>query len=559
MDELAPVAMIVQLLGGLALFLYGMEKMTDGLKAAAGKQMNTLLAKLTGNRILGAITGAVVTAVIQSSSVTTVLVVGFVSAGLMTLVQSVGVIFGANVGTTVTAQIVAFNTTALALPLIAIGFVVTFVWKQGAARHYGAMAMGLGLLFYGMATMGAAMAPLRSNQSFAELLQSLQNPVLGMLAGALFTALVQSSSATIGLAVVMATQGLLSLPAGIAILFGAKIGTGITAILAGIGKPQDAKRAAVVHVMFNVLGATLWLPFIPQLALLAQAVSPDAPHLEGVERLAQEVPRQIANAATIWATANTVIFLPFAALFAKLAIRIIPDRAVAEKEIVRPRYLDEEAIRVPAVALERARMELGHMSRITDEMLAKVSSRSEAMNLGGLAQQFDQVVVLREAVLVYLQHIGRSELSDGEAEEHARLVAATGEIESMSAAISRELAPLAQDLYAAESAASKGSTDLLHRLLQTVREAAQVALRALVERDQQAAQAVVAKRIEILDLSANLQRQQAARLAEDDPNRLAMLRVQLETMDKLRRIYSVSEHMAISVLPRSVLVGELYS
>ena len=559
MDELAPVAMIVQLLGGLALFLYGMEKMTDGLKAAAGKQMNTLLAKLTRNRILGAITGAVVTAVIQSSSVTTVLVVGFVSAGLMTLVQSVGVIFGANVGTTVTAQIVAFNTTALALPLIAIGFVVTFVWKQGVARHYGAMVMGLGLLFYGMATMGAAMAPLRSNQSFAELLQSLQNPVLGMLAGALFTALVQSSSATIGLAVVMATQGLLSLPAGIAILFGAKIGTGITAILAGIGKPQDAKRAAVVHVMFNVLGATLWLPFIPQLALLAQAVSPDASHLQGVERLAEEVPRQIANAATIWATANTVIFLPFAALFAKLAIKIIPDRAVAEKEIIRPRYLDEEAIRVPAVALERARMELGHMSQITNDMLAEVSSRSEATNLSGLAQQFDQIVVLREAVLVYLQHIGRSELSDGEAEEHARLVAATGEIESMSAAISRELAPLAQDLDAAESAASQESTDLLQRLLQTVREAAQFALRALVERDQQAAQTVVAKRIEILDLSANLQRQQAARLAQDDPNRLTMLRVQLEIMDKLRRIYSVSEHMAISVLPRSVLAGELYS
>ena len=180
----------------------------------------------------------------------------------MTLVQSVGVIFGANVGTTITAQIVAFNTTALAFPLIASGFFMGFVWKQGVARHYGAMLMGLGLIFYGMAAMGSAMSPLRTHAGFAELLQSLQNPVLGMLAGALFTALVQSSSATIGLSVVMATQGLLSLPAGIAILFGAKIGTGITAILAAIGKPQDAKRAASVHVLFNVLGAVIWLPFI---------------------------------------------------------------------------------------------------------------------------------------------------------------------------------------------------------------------------------------------------------------------------------------------------------
>lgn len=199
------------------------------------------------------------------------------------------------------------------------------------------------------------------------------------------------------------------------------------------------------------------------------------------------------------------------------------------------------------------------MGQIANDMLATVSSPSEATILSDLAQQFDQVVVLREAMLVYLQHIGRSELSDDEAEEHARLVAATGEIESMSAAIGRELAPLAQDLEAAESAPSKETTDLLHRLLQTVREAAQFAMRALVETDQQAAQVVVAKRIEILDLSAALQRQQAASLAQYDPNRLTMLRVQLEMVDKLRRIYGVSEHMAISVLPRSVLVGELYS
>jgi phosphate:Na+ symporter len=559
MNDLEPVAMTVQLLGGLALFLYGMEKMTDGLKAAAGKQMNVLLARLTGNRILGAITGAVVTAVIQSSSVTTVLVVGFVSAGLLTLVQSVGVIFGANVGTTVTAQIVAFNTTALAFPFIAIGFVMTFVSKQGVARHYGAMLIGLGLLFYGMAAMGAAMSPLRTNASFAELLQSLQNPLLGMLAGAIFTALVQSSSATIGLAVVMATQGLLSLPAGIAILFGAKIGTGITAILAGIGKPQDAKRAAVVHVLFNVVGALIWLPFIPQLAMMAEAVSPLAAHLEGVERLAEEAPRQIANAATIWATANTVIFLPFAALFATLATRIVPDRAVVHKEIVRPRYLDDELIQVPSMALERARMELGHMSQITSDMLANVTTAFEARDLGKLTQQFDQIVVLRDAVLAYLQKVGRSALSDSEADEQARLVVATGEIESMSASVSRELAPLVQALDAAGTAPSQETRELLGDLTQTVLEAARSALRALVERDQQAAQTVVARRIVILELSADVHKRQTARLAEDDPDRLAKHRMQLEILDRLRRLYSISEHMAVTVLPRSVLAGELYS
>jgi phosphate:Na+ symporter len=469
------------------------------------------------------------------------------------------VIFGANVGTTVTAQIVAFNTTALALPLIAIGFVTGFVWKDGVARHYGAMLLGLGLLFYGMGTMGEAMAPLRTNQRFAELLQSLQNPVLGMLAGAVFTALVQSSSATIGLAVVMATQGLLSLPAGIAILFGAKIGTGITAVLAGIGKPQDAKRAAAVHVLFNVLGAALWLPFIPQLAALAQAVSPVAADLPGVERLAAEVPRQIANAATIWAVANTVLFLPFAAVFAKLATRIVPDRAAEQKELIRPNFLDDEVIQVPSMALERARLELGHMAELTEDMLTKAKSAFEAGTPCELSRQSDQVRVLREAVLDYLTHVGRSELSDAESAEYVRLVAAAGEIDTMSTAIGRDLAPLARAVKDAGITPSKEAVDLLQRLLQQVQEAAQAALRALVDRDEGAAQSVVAKRGAILDLTADLQRMQASRLAQDDPQRLVKHRLQLEIVDRLRRIHGVAEDMALSVLPRSVLMAELAS
>lgn len=558
MTELDPLAMAIELLGGLALFLYGMEKMTDGLKAAAGTQMNALLARLTGNPVLGALSGAIVTAVIQSSSVTTVLVVGFVSAGLMTLVQSVGVIFGANVGTTVTAQIVAFNTTALAYPLITLGFVTSAVSKQGAARHYGAMAMGLGLIFYGMSVMGSAMSPLRTHEGFAALLQSLQNPVLGMLAGAVFTALVQSSSATIGLAVVMATQGLLSLPAGIAILFGAKIGTGITAILASIGKPRDARRAAAVHVLFNVLGSVLWLPFIAQLAALAETVSPVAAHLQGVERLAEEVPRQIANAATIWATANTVIFLPFAALFAKLATRLIPDRAVEDTAIIRPKFLDDALIQVPAMALERARMELGHMGELAEAMLAKVRSAFATRDAGELSQQFDQVVVLREALLGYLQHIGRSELSDAEADEQSRLVAATSDIENL-AAISHELASLAQTPKEADVAASQETRALMEPLFETIQGSAHAALQALVEGDERAAQTVVANRGAIVKLASDLQRQQAERLAQDDPNRLLKHRVQVQILDRLRRIYGVAEHMAISVLPRSVLVGELSS
>jgi phosphate:Na+ symporter len=534
-----------------------MEKMTDGLKAAAGEQMKLLLTKLTRNAVTGAFTGALVTAVIQSSSITTVLVVGFVSAGLMTLVQSVGVIFGANVGTTITAQIVAFNVTAAALPMITVGFFMIFIGKSGRARHFGDMLMGLGLIFYGMAAMGEAMAPLRTHEGFIALMQSMERPILGMLVGALFTALVQSSSATIGLVVVMATQGFVTLPAGIAIVFGAKIGTCVTALLAALGKNEDALRAAVVHIIYNVLGAVLWIGFIDQLASLAVWVSTAHPDLQGAERLAQEVPRQVANAATIWATANMVIFLPFSAVFARLARWLVPDRPVPETVIIQSRFLDEELMRVPSMALERARLELGHMSELVEKMFENVPGAFSTGDFREVSKLHDQVVVLREAVLRYLQHVGRVNLTDMESDEHSQLVYATGEIESISAVIGRELAPLSDAFRDEGITASETTGALLVQLYEATREAARAGLRAIVEKNERSAQDVVALRDELWKLGNDLLQQQAARLAQDDPQRLLKHRLQVDVLDKMRRIYGVAEHMAISVLPRGVLAGEL--
>ena len=290
--------LVMALFGGLAMFLYGMEQMSDGLQAAAGDKLKDVLAGLTKNRFLGAITGAFVTAVLNSSSVTTVLVVGFISAGFMTLTQSVGIIMGANIGSTFTAQIVAFNVTQYALLLVALGFFMLFTAKTERIRHYGSMIMGLGLIFYGMGVMGEAMNPMRTYEPFLELMVKMENPLLGILVGAVFTGLVQSSAATTGIAIVMATEGLISLPAGIALSFGANIGTCVTAILAAIGKPAEAVRAAVVHISFNIAGVLLWVMFIPQLAEFIVNISPSAAELTGKEKMAAEVPRQIANAHT---------------------------------------------------------------------------------------------------------------------------------------------------------------------------------------------------------------------------------------------------------------------
>lgn len=306
------------LFGGLALFLFGMEQMSDALKAVAGERMKDILAKLTTNRFMGAVTGAFVTAIIQSSSVTTVLVVGFITAGLMSLAQSIGVIMGANIGTTITAQIVAFKVTKAALLMIGIGFTMLFASKNERTKQYGGMLMGLGMIFFGMSVMSDAMSPLRSYQPFLDLMKTMENPFVGILVAAAFTGLVQSSSATTGIVIVMASQGFITLPTGIALAFGANIGTCVTALLASIGKPREAVRAALVHVLFNVAGVLVWLGFIDQLAAFVQSISPADPSLSGAERLAAEAPRQIANAHTIFNVANTLIFIWFTGQHARL-------------------------------------------------------------------------------------------------------------------------------------------------------------------------------------------------------------------------------------------------
>ena len=554
------IAMGIGLLGGLALFLFGMDQMTAGLKAAAGEQMKVVLGKLSSNRVMGAFTGALVTAVIQSSSVTTVLVVGFVGAGLMTMTQSIGIIFGANVGTTLTAQIVAFNVTEAALPLITVGFAMSFIVKKGNARHYGAMLMGLGLIFYGMAAMGNAMAPLRSFPPFLEMMQALENPLFGILVAAVFTALVQSSSATISLGVVMATQGFVTLAAGIPIIFGAKIGTCVTALLAAIGKPREATRAAIVHVAYNVLGALIWLPLIGVLALMAVEVSPAFQELSGADRLAAEVPRQIANAATIWAVANVLIFLPFVALFARFAQWLVPDRAEVETVIVRPKYLDEELVELPAMALERVRMEIGHMSGWVSQMLGDIKPAIEsgdAKRFNEIVKHNDRVVVLRDDILNYARQIGQGSLTDAEAVEHAALLGAASDVEGLGGVIARELVPVGQAFREQGFEVSETTGELLQQAYQSVRGALDSAFKAVVESDQRAAQDVLVQRDEFWRLSEQVMQRQAERLALDDPDRLAKHRLQTDLLDKLRRLYMLAEHLASRVLPRAVVASEL--
>ena len=344
---------LIGLFGGLAIFLFGMDQMTDGLKAVMGDGMSTLLAKLTKNRFMATVTGAITTAIIQSSSVTTVIVIGFISVGLMTLEQVIGVILGANIGSTITAQMIAFNVTQYALLPVAIGYGMRFVSKSEKTRIYGGILMGIGLVFFGMGVMSDATHPLRTYQPFIDVMKEMSNPLLGISAGLIFTGLVQSSAATIGIVIVLASQGAITLDAGIAIVLGANVGTCVTAILAAIGKPAPAKQAAAAHILFNIIGVLIWLPFIGYLALLAEAISPASVNLSGTELLAADTPRQIANAHTLFNVANTLIFISIIGPFASLIKRLIPERPEVLPEYAQPKYLDEALLQTPALAIEQ--------------------------------------------------------------------------------------------------------------------------------------------------------------------------------------------------------------
>jgi len=550
--EIDWLSMGTSLLGGLALFLFGMDQMADGLKAVAGERMKIILAKLTTNRFMGAATGAFVTAIIQSSSVTTVLVVGFITAGLMSMSQSIGVIMGANIGTTITAQIIAFKVTKAALFMVAAGFGMLFFSKQEKIRQYGGILMGLGMVFFGMSVMSDAMAPLRSYQPFLHLMAHMDNPLIGILVAAAFTGLVQSSSATTGIVIVMATQGFITLQAGIALAFGANIGTCVTAMLASIGKPREALRAAVVHVLFNVFGVLLWYRFIPQLAELVTWLSPAHPELSGAARLAAETPRQIANAHSTFNVANTFIFIGFAGQFARLVEWLIPDRPLAEQLIIRAKYLDSELLDTPSLALERARMEIGHVGSRVIEMLERIMPAiltGDRMALRAVTKIDDDVDILHGHIVTYLGRISQKTLTEEQTHELVHLMDAVNNLENIGDIVETDLAYLGNQRIEQGVSISVETQAVLKKIHNVVMAAVSLAIDAVAENDPHAAQEIIAMKTDIARLTDSAAMHETRRLVAEEPNRLAAYTVEMDVIEKLKRIYYHAKRMAKDVTP----------
>lgn len=362
--------MIITLLGGLAVFIYGMNLMSDGLQKCAGEKMRSILAVLTKNPIFGVLAGALVTAVLQSSSATTVMVIGFVSAGLMNLPQAISIILGANIGTTMTAQLIAFSIGDYAWLFVFIGFIMFFFIKKELVKYIGQTCFAFGLLFVGINIMGDTMKPLAGSEFFVDLMLSVQDiPALGVLIGTIMTVVVQSSSATIAvlqnLAMTAGPDGvssIIGLEGALPILFGDNIGTTITAVLASIGASITAKRTAAAHVIFNVTGTLLFIWFIPYYAQFIEFISPKGPELEVIAR-------QIANAHTCFNVFNTLWFIPLIPVLVKVVTKIVPGREL-DRLPSDPIYLDENVLEQPFAAMHLAIQELVRLGKMVLDMMS---------------------------------------------------------------------------------------------------------------------------------------------------------------------------------------------
>ncbi|TVR09937.1 MAG: Na/Pi cotransporter family protein [Planctomycetota bacterium] len=539
--------MIMGLAGGLALFLHGMTMMSTALKAMAGSQLKTIMARLTGNRLAAVATGCVATAVVQSSSITTVIAIGFVSAGIISLTQAIGVILGAAVGTTVTAQIIAFKVTHYAFLLIAGGFIATMLRGRPTVSRVGAMVMGLGVIFLGLDLMSSHMAPLRSHQPFLDLMARMENPLLGIIIGAVFTALVQSSSATLGVIIALSAQGLIPLYAGLALVFGANVGTTITAMLATIGQPRAALHTALSYVAFKLIMVLIWLPLLGPLEQFTRAISPTAEHLDESDRLAYEVPRQVANAHTIINLGTVIILLPFTGALAWVVIRLSgPGRRQEEDENVAP-DLNPILLEQPTLAVDATRREVVHLgervARHLEQSMIAIIDGGEA-RLQALRQEDDRIDRHHEALVEYVERLLQPELPPKTGMEAMHLLEAADYLESIGDVIDKDMIPLGLRRVERDLQISEETQTRIHALSEAVVQVLRESLRAIASNDEQAADSVNASKPEIRALERQVIEHQFRRLQADAAKRVTAYTIERDITEALRRIYSLTRRSA---------------
>jgi len=411
---------IFNLIGGLALFIYGIHLMGDGLEKVASNKIRTILGKLTSSPLKGTIVGAIITSIIQSSSATTVLAVGFVNAGLLSFYQTLGIIFGANIGTTMTAQIIAFKLTEYALPVLAIGLCLYLICKNKSWKYFGLSLLGFGVLFLGLNIMTIGVKPLADSIIFKNIfIRFNTNPILAVIAGAIVTAIIQSSSVTTGIVLTLASLNLITLSGAVPLILGCNIGTCATALLACIGTSTNAKRTAVAHLFFNVFGTLIFLPFIHPFTHLIQLTSID-------------LARQCANAHTIFNVTCTLLILPFTKLYSKFIIKLVKEKHTDSDDYADTKYLENHLLHTPSIAIEAATKEIVktlELSKIMIQSVINAFSKNDLKFLENIEQKEEIVDTRRYSITSYLVRLMEENLSHEESTKIPALIHIVNDVE----------------------------------------------------------------------------------------------------------------------------------
>lgn len=539
------------LFGGMGMFLYGMEMMSDGMKVTAGNSMRTILEKLTSNKYLAVFVGAFVTMVIQSSSATTVMLVSFVNSGLLAFSQALGVILGSNIGSTVTAQIVAFKVTDYALLLIAAGALMSLFSKKDTVKNLGYVILGFGLLFYGMKVMSDTMKPLRSDPAFNSILTSFENPFLGILAGAIFTALVQSSSATTGIVITLASGGSITLEAGIPLIFGANLGTCITALLAGLNASRDAKRVAVAHITFNLIGVLLFCFWIPTFA-------------DWVSQTSQNIPRQIANAHTFFNIIASIVFLPFTGYIAKAIIHYFPDKE-SDRNIEKPAvlHLDESLLDQPTAAINNAQAEIkgvvGLMERVVGTLVRPFINgqnlndieNEEVDLMSATNQRVEKIDFLNDKITEYLVATSKSDLSTKQSKELFTLTSIVNYLSSMNDLMKLRFSTLVSKKDGINEDFSPEDQDEILKYHQRLIKQVKRLDKFFAKFDKAKAEKIIAKGKENKDLEQKYRLDRFERISSQDPSSgksADLNQLHTQVMDLLKQVNIFIELIASSLL-----------
>ncbi|MCG8550017.1 MAG: Na/Pi cotransporter family protein, partial [Desulfobacterales bacterium] len=566
-ESLSWSRLFISVAGGLALFLYGMDKMSTGMKATAGNRMRSILGSLTKNRVIALIVGAFVTMVIQSSSATTVMLVSFVQAGLLSFGQSLGVILGADIGTTITAQMIAFKLTDYALLMVAVGFGLKMFGKTEKLKSIGEIVMGFGILFFGMKLMSDAMKPLRTYPYFIHLMKNLEAPVLGILVGAAFTAIVQSSSATTGVLIVLAQQGLITIEGGIPVILGANIGTCVTAALAGIGASREAKRVAIAHVLFKMAGVLLFSFWIPQFADLIKSLA---------VQTGSGTARQLANAHTIFNVSLGLCFLPFIGFFSKIVFWIYPDKPLPKSQEITTHYIEDAVLGTPSLAIDLVRAEMSRMARLLGRMLdaiiipfmsdGKQISRQGGKDddvpylvreipkqdpvypdltlLEGLDLREKKIDYLQGKISAYLTNIAHGVISEEEAEEVFGMVSIVKDMESMGDIIHRNMIPLITKKKRLNFDFSMEGKEELLIYHGKVRKQIRLLEGAFKETDLALAYYIMKKERKYLDLELKYRARHLKRIILKNEDSKATTEIHLELMDLMKQLVLYSANIA---------------